>query len=134
MPPPLCSSSPPTAPVRAVPCRRIDHLSLQYVSTRCRSTTQLRDELERSGEYKVPLHQCNSLFAKKPARAPPPAADEDDDLLAGIFSSMEAAPPPPSPLPLVEALSSRVTPEDRSELILNCLERLGVTALEGSSV
>ena len=98
------------------------------------SGKQLRDELERSGEYKVPLHQCNSLLAKKPARAPPPAADDDDDLLAGIFSSMEAAPPPPSPLPLVEALSSRVPAEDRAELILNCLERLGVTALEGSSV
>ena len=98
------------------------------------SGKQLRDELERSGEFKVPLHQCNSLFAKKPTRAPPPAADEDDDVLAGIFSSMEVAPPPPSPLPLVEALSSRVSPEDRSELILNCLERLGVTAIEGSSV
>ena len=57
------------------------------------SGKQLRDELERSGEYKVPLHQCNSLLAKKPARAPPLAADEDDDLLAGIFSAMEAAPP-----------------------------------------
>ena len=55
VPPPLCSSSPPTAPVRAVPCRRIDHLSLQYVSTRCRSTTPRCTEvpLERDGRLHI---------------------------------------------------------------------------------
>ena len=96
------------------------------------SGKQLRDEIERSGEFKVPLHTCNALYAKKPARAPPPTADEPDDLLDGIFSSSTAASRAPSSLPLVEALSSRVPLADRPELILNCLERLEVKPIEGT--
>ena len=82
------------------------------------SGKQLRDEIERSGEFKVPLHNCNSLFAKKPpAPRPPPAADEADDMLEGLFSSMDAASKPSSSLPLVEALCSRVIPAVASALL-----------------
>ena len=90
------------------------------------SGKQLRDEIERSGDFKVPLHNCNAIFAKKPARAPPPAADEADDLLEGLLNPSGAAAKPASALPLVDALSSRVILADRPELILNCLERFGV--------
>ena len=72
MPPPLCSSSPPTAPVRAVPCRRIDHLSLQYVSTRCRSTT-IYENNDSSPAALAFFAEFDGSRQSTPATSPPPA-------------------------------------------------------------
>ena len=93
------------------------------------SGKQLRDELERSGAIRVPMHVCNRIYAKKPS--PPaqssPVVDADDVVAAGFETS-----PLATDLPLVDALLQRVGVSERDALVLNALELIGVSPITGS--
>ena len=93
------------------------------------SGKQLREELERNGAVRVPMHVCNSIFAKKPSQ---PAQSSPGLDAAEVVAAVFEAPPPSTDLPLVDALLQRVDPSERDSLVLNALELIGVPPFTGS--